>query len=436
MTNVVKSIFVSRGEPLTFYVSPLLKNRSSLVRLIVEHGGTVTKNATAKGTVYQIVDSTKAVSYASAGPNVLVDTFISKSVQLGNLLPIQEYTAAKEYQRFNSATGGTPGRQAYTLKEDYKIFSHAIRSDALGAGTRFWKEAEAINLTSHPWQSMHNRWKRRLSHPKKLKLASISREFLDEMDRQPGTLEGGLYTTYNDESIDDIARKLNLECLALTVLNQHYYQGIAPHAKFYEGSQIVLPNYKVGPYFSPKAVTGAGVSVKGDEPASPDVVEVKLTDTNASPKTQDSKGAAGSTTEKVSSTTQQDEGAATATNSEASLTQGNAKAQTSPAAAPDTPNGQTAGEKLIQHLVVLTGQPRAVVIFALHAFSGEADPAALYLQGIDGVRFNAVMLCASTHLVEQPLSNHNDAPCFCCVGLVVAVPFLGYSCLAVDAGWW
>lgn len=403
MTNVAKPIFISHGEPMTFYVSPLLKTRSQLVRLIVENGGAVTKNTNTKGTVYQIVDRTKAASYAT-GVRVLVDTFITKSVDLGYLLPITEYTAAKEYKRFNSATGGTAGRQAYTLEEDYKIFSHAIRSDALGAGARFWKEAEASNLTSHPWQSMHNRWKRKLSHPKTLKLASISREFLDEMDRQPGTLEGGLYTTFNDESIDDIARKLNMECLALTTLNQHYYRGIAPHAKFYEGSQIVLPNYKVGPYFSPPdeaAATatagGAGVSVKG-EPASSSadvVVEVNLSDdTNATPKSQDSKGTAGA--EK----SPQNKGQPAAADAAGRGAQhaGSAKAKnTSPAAAaaaataaaavPGTPSGQTEGEKLIEHLVVLTGQPRAVVIFALHAFSGEADPAALYLQGIDGVRF-------------------------------------------------
>jgi hypothetical protein len=46
---------------------------------------------------------------------------------------------------------------------------------------------------------------------------------LDAVDREPGMLKRGLYTTRDDDSIDSVSRMLNIDSAVLLAINQVYY---------------------------------------------------------------------------------------------------------------------------------------------------------------------------------------------------------------------
>jgi hypothetical protein len=156
------SLFVVNSVPMVFYITPLMKSRVKITDDITRHGGKVTKQADS-GQVYHVIEESKAGSFPSTGSTKLAvtDTFITDSINLGQLQPVEMYAPKARYAALQSLG---VSRSNYTNEEDYVLFSFAARNKR--TGNPLWKAAEQQKLTAHSWESMKNHFNKKLAHGK------------------------------------------------------------------------------------------------------------------------------------------------------------------------------------------------------------------------------------------------------------------------------
>eukprot|EP00927_Polykrikos_kofoidii_P002824 TRINITY_DN11128_c0_g1_i1.p1 TRINITY_DN11128_c0_g1~~TRINITY_DN11128_c0_g1_i1.p1 ORF type:complete len:919 (-),score=144.24 TRINITY_DN11128_c0_g1_i1:57-2744(-) len=221
-----------RGKPIIFHVAPG-SERSNVVAMIEAGGGAITKMAGSAGVwhVWPKDEVTEPLHYARGGAsgsvwrNAICAAFIKSCVQERRLLPFDDF--AVTFEGVAAAAAATPAPRAstqatqtsfgaaksmpvsqasvepgcaprggvtqstsansavrhgprvrakFTPEDDDSLLRWVEQNIGCRImGKEIWKSAETKRITTHPWQSMQNRWKKHISlRPEGAALASAS----------------------------------------------------------------------------------------------------------------------------------------------------------------------------------------------------------------------------------------------------------------------
>ncbi|XP_070553449.1 telomeric repeat-binding factor 2-interacting protein 1-like isoform X1 [Ptychodera flava] len=151
------------GQPVTFYMRPC--DARARIRPIVEHGGgTISSKYDRKCIKLSVEDEIRhSDDYISI-------KYIEDCAKENRLLPLDSYRLKKQVRSpspvpsLSSSVISLSGRRtAYTESEDHAILSYLAKHhyEQLG-GNKIWKKMELLKMTDHSWQSMRDRFRKKL----------------------------------------------------------------------------------------------------------------------------------------------------------------------------------------------------------------------------------------------------------------------------------
>jgi len=169
----VSQIFVEEQGPLTFYVPPC--SMASKLKELIKAGGGVISEQHGGDEVYHVVPQGSS-SKRLQGRCAISSVFVEECSKQRKLLPWRSFTigaAAKDTAPSRpplvqaaghlQAQPHAPGRLHFTVEEDQAMANWVAANPGMREqGRKLWEKAERAGVTRHPWQSMQNRWRRRV----------------------------------------------------------------------------------------------------------------------------------------------------------------------------------------------------------------------------------------------------------------------------------
>ncbi|RHZ52705.1 hypothetical protein Glove_458g3 [Diversispora epigaea] len=139
-----KNIFNIRDNPMPFYITLEVPERTRLSELIEQHGGKVVKEP--NDAQYKLVDPNK-IHRSVGGSRLHSYKFVTDSIEANRLM------LAKEYELI--LTGERNGRVPFS-KEDTEYLERYLKDKTNLRGNIIYQELEKINC-KHTWQSWRGR---------------------------------------------------------------------------------------------------------------------------------------------------------------------------------------------------------------------------------------------------------------------------------------
>ncbi|CAJ1402911.1 unnamed protein product [Effrenium voratum] len=183
-------LFVTEEGPMAFYVPPCLDG--GRLRGLVKAGGGRIATRPGEGEVINIVPSGAACKKLQEQKGIS-SRFITDTMELQQLQDLALYRTGPLPPPPGHGAG--KARKKFTAEEDAALVRWVKANSGLRSqGRELWERAQRANVTLHTWQSMQNRWRRRLkAKPAKrasLKLRSPAKakdaaEIIDLDDSQP-----------------------------------------------------------------------------------------------------------------------------------------------------------------------------------------------------------------------------------------------------------
>ncbi|XP_053725364.1 telomeric repeat-binding factor 2-interacting protein 1 isoform X2 [Synchiropus splendidus] len=155
--------FTDEGLPMQFYVRPG-PTKQKLGPLITAGGGLLSK--TQLPSAILLLDPQEQGSIPKTSANWYVSVqYIYDCVDREAQLDIEDYRLNPEGKEASKCCGpSAPGRVRYTPEEDAAILKFLRQYQGVKTrGNRIWQQMEEQRLTSHPWQSMKDRYIRHIS---------------------------------------------------------------------------------------------------------------------------------------------------------------------------------------------------------------------------------------------------------------------------------
>ncbi|KAM8867924.1 telomeric repeat-binding factor 2-interacting protein 1 [Synchiropus picturatus] len=155
--------FTDEGRPMQFYVRPG-PTKQKLGPLITAGGGLLSKTQLPSAILLLDPQEQGSVPKTSANWYVSVQ-YIYDCVDREAQLDIEDYRLNPEGKEPSKCSGpSAPGRMRYTPEEDAAILKFLRQYQGVKTrGNRIWQQMEEQRLTSHPWQSMKDRYIRHIS---------------------------------------------------------------------------------------------------------------------------------------------------------------------------------------------------------------------------------------------------------------------------------
>ncbi|CAH1791457.1 unnamed protein product [Owenia fusiformis] len=159
------------GGSLCFHLGPS-EERKRLAPLIRHGGGEISGKLRA--------DSIKLILPGSTASDdgFVLSTYIDDCVEKNHLLPMEKYSVDKnEVARDNDddlepanyivqapSSKSKTGRRAYLLSEDINIIKFICEEHSHNEvrGNAIWKKMQKLEITKHPWQSMRDRYMKKI----------------------------------------------------------------------------------------------------------------------------------------------------------------------------------------------------------------------------------------------------------------------------------
>ncbi|XP_072039922.1 uncharacterized protein [Amphiura filiformis] len=157
------------GLPITFRIRPS-ETKARLSDLIKYGGGLVTSKNSEENYIHLYIKGDEAI------PNNAVKAqYIDDCVAQNQQLDIDQYRVPKDAPinkktdhssspstSVISTTSTVKGRAAYTEEEDEAILSEIAKNPNSYRGNKIWKKMEMMKITNHSWQSMRDRFGKKL----------------------------------------------------------------------------------------------------------------------------------------------------------------------------------------------------------------------------------------------------------------------------------
>ncbi|XP_071787327.1 uncharacterized protein [Asterias amurensis] len=154
------------GEPLKFFIRPS-ETKVRLKPLVEAHGGVVSSKL--------VGSEADWIKLKAEGDRVLTNNdyfrakYIDDCLDEGVILPMDLYRVQPRQGRSPSPTNtiitdvSTQGRNYYTKNDDLAILTFTSKhTDSKFSGNQIWKKMEMLKITEHSWQSMRDRFLKKL----------------------------------------------------------------------------------------------------------------------------------------------------------------------------------------------------------------------------------------------------------------------------------